>query len=309
MAPAVADHPAVPGSATQAGSGPRRFGAALADGPASSWIPGLVAALAFAALFAEPFLLLLRDWWHDPEAGHGLLLGPLAIWLAYRKGLVEVPHPQRALGMGVLVAAVALRYMSGLAAELFIMRGSMLLAACGLIIFLFGFRQIMRWWLPIALFALSVPLPAIVLSSLAFPLQLKASQLGAAMLSSRHVPVLLAGNVIHLPGQTLFVTEACSGLRSLTALIALGVLIGGLWLRYPISRVLLVALSIPVAMFLNGIRIFLTGFLVYYIDPSLGDGFMHYTEGWVIFGLAFGILGATAWVLTKLEGVWRERRA
>jgi EpsI family protein len=32
----------------------------------------------------------------------------------------------------------------------------------------------------------------------------------------RHVPVRLAGNVIQLPGRTLFVTEACSGLRSLT---------------------------------------------------------------------------------------------
>ena len=72
---------------------------------------------------------------------------------------------------------------------------------------------------------------------------------------------------------------------------------------------MIVALSIPVAMFLNGIRIFLTGFFVYYIDPSLGEGFMHYTEGWVIFGVAFAILGATAWVLTKAEAAWRERRA
>jgi exosortase len=308
VAPAVAVNPAVPSSVTTAGSGPRRFGTRLAGAPASTWVPALVAALAFGALFAEPFVLLLRDWWFDPEAGHGLLLGPLALWLAYRKGIVDIPAPQRALGLTVLVGAVALRYMSGLAAELFIMRMSMLMAACGLVVFLFGIRQILRWWLPLALLVLSVPLPAIVLSSLAFPLQLKASQMGAAMLASRHVPVMLAGNVIHLPGQTLFVTEACSGLRSLTALIALGVLIGGLWLRYPITRVLLVALSIPVAMFLNGIRIFLTGFMVYYIDPSLGEGFMHYTEGWVIFGLAFAILGATAWLATKLEGAWLEWR-
>jgi exosortase len=273
------------------------------------WLPAAVAAIAFALLFAEPMRLLLRDWWENPEAGHGLLLGPLAVFLAYRRGLVETARPQRALGLAILLVAVALRYMAGLAAELFIMRMSMMMAGVGLIVFLLGFGQIRRWWLPITLLVLSVPLPAIVLSSLAFPLQLKASQMGAALLEWRHVPVALAGNVIHLPGRTLFVTEACSGLRSLTALIALGVLIGGLWLRMPLMRVLLVVLTVPVAMVLNGIRIFLTGFLVYFVDPAMGEGFMHYTEGWVIFVVAFAILGATAWVLTMAESLWRERRA
>ena len=184
-----------------------------------------------------------------------------------------------------------------------------LLGMAGLIVFAYGLAQVRRWWLPATLLVLSVPLPAVVLSSLAFPLQLKASQLGAALLESRHVPVALAGNVIHLPGRSLFVTEACSGLRSLTALVALGVLIGGLWLRSPWLRVLLLAITIPVAMLLNGVRIFLTGFLVYFVDPALGEGFMHYTEGWAIFGVAFLILGASAWVLTKAEALWRERRA
>ena len=37
---------------------------------------------------------------------------PLAIWLAYRKGLVDVPRPQRTLGLGVLIAAVAMSSMA-----------------------------------------------------------------------------------------------------------------------------------------------------------------------------------------------------
>jgi exosortase len=183
------------------------------------------------------------------------------------------------------------------------MRFSMLAAAAGLVIFYFGLRQVIHWWLPAALIILSVPLPAVVLSSLALPLQLQASQIGAALLEWRNVPVRLNGNVLQIPGQTLFVTEACSGLRSLTALLSLGVLIGGLWLRYPVTRLLLIALALPVAVLLNGVRVFLTGFLVFFVDPALGEGFMHLTEGWIIFVVAFAILGAITWVLLRLEDV------
>ena len=271
--------------------------------------PILVSGLLFLVLFWQPIVTLGRDWWSDPEAGHGLLLGPLALFLAWRRGKVPGGRAQPLLGLAVLLGAVLLRYASGLAAELFTMRLSLWAAAAALAIFLAGWRQLAHWWLPALLLLLSIPLPAVLLGTLAFPLQLKASQLGAAMLEWRHVPVVLAGNIIHLPGRSLFVTEACSGLRSLTALLALGLLIGGLWLRTGWSRVFLVVIAIPVAMLLNGIRVFLTGFLVYFVNPSLGDGVMHYTEGWGMFVVAFLILGGIAWTLTRIEGGLLRPRA
>lgn len=267
--------------------------------------PVLVAALAFAVLFVQPFTSLAHDWWTDPDAGHGLLLFPLALWLGWRAGRVADPRPQPALGLTILIGSIGLRYLGGLAAELFTMRVSMLGAFGGLIIYFQGLPQVRRWWLPLTLVALSIPLPAVVLGSLALPLQFRASELGAKLLAARHVPVLLTGNVIHLPDRNLFVTEACSGLRSLTALISLGILTGGLWLTSLWGRIILVGAAVPVAMVLNGIRIFLTGFLVFYVDPKLGDGFMHLSEGWVIFVFAFLILGGLAWVIHVLE---RRRR-
>ena len=45
--------------------------------------PVLVGAAAFMILFWEPIFTLGRDWWTEPAAGHGLLLGPLAIILAW----------------------------------------------------------------------------------------------------------------------------------------------------------------------------------------------------------------------------------
>lgn len=262
--------------------------------------PFVAAAAAFLLLFSQPALLLFQDWWNDPDAGHGLLLAPLAIWLAWRRGLVPA-EPVRWLGLLVLGGGIAVRYLSGLAAELFTMRFSMVIAAIGLILFFRGVRQALHWWLSITLIALSIPIPDVLTNTLALPLQLKASQWGAALLQARHVPAQLAGNIIRLPGRDLFVTEACSGLRSLTALLSLGVLVGGLWLRHPVSRTLLVALAIPVAMVVNAFRVFLTGFLVHWVDPSLGEGFMHLSEGWLLFVVAFLILGAFTWGVGTIE--------
>ncbi len=263
--------------------------------------PLLVGALAFLVCFGEPLALLVRDWWSDPDSGHGLLLFPVAVWLAWKRKVVADPRPQEPVGLAMLVGAIVLRYLSGLAAELFTMRMSMLGAVMGLLVYAYGFRQLVHWWLPLTLTVLSVPIPDVLLGALALPLQFKASAWGAALLEARHVPVRLAGNVLYLPGRSLFVTEACSGLRSLTALLALGVLVGGLWLRSPWSRGILVLSAIPVAMALNAVRVFLTGFLVYYVNPALADGFMHLSEGWVIFVIALAILGGFTWLLGRLE--------
>lgn len=259
----------------------------------------------FALLFHRPALLLARDWWTNPEAGHGLLLAPVAIWLAWRKGFVPDSTPSVGLGIVVLAGAVLLRVGSELAAELFTMRFSMIAALMGLVLYFRGLRQLLAWWLPGLLLILSIPLPELVTSSIALPLQFRASRMGAALLEWRHIPVRLSGNVIEIPGHRLFVTEACSGLRSLTALLSLGVLMGGLWLRQPVARILLLLIAIPIAIAVNGVRVFLTGFLVFYVDPKLGEGFMHMTEGWLLFLVSFMLVGIAAigvkWLETRIQ--------
>lgn len=264
--------------------------------------------LTFLLLYWSPFSSLVRAWWRDPEAAHGLLLGPLSLVLAWRRGLVAQPRPQKALGLLILGGAVVLRYVAGLGAELYTLRMSVVTAVVGLIVIFAGVRQVLRWWLPIVLVGLSVPIPDVLLGSLALPLQLKASQFGVHLLEWRQVPVRLSGTVIAVAGRSLAVTEACSGLRALTALLASGVLIGGVWLRSPWTRVVLVLATIPVAVVVNGFRVFLTGFLGYFVSPELGEGSLSHTEGWILFVAAFAIIGGVAWVLTRSEEVlgWRS---
>jgi exosortase len=284
-APPISDSPE---SAARAGAVPVARGAAF--------LPWIATAAAFAILFAKPIYLLARDWWTMPEAGHGLLLAPVAIWLAWKSGIGPDAKPNRTLGITLLLFAILVRTASGLAAELFTMRGSVVIALAGITVYEFGFKQLLRWWLPFALICLSIPLPELITQTLALPLQFRASRMGAALLEMRNVPVHLAGNVIQLPGRELFVTEACSGLRSLTALISMSVLLGALVLKKPVTRGALLLLAVPVAIVVNGVRVFLTGFFVYYVSPSYGEGFMHLTEGWLLFLVSMSILAGIAWI-------------
>jgi exosortase len=272
-------------------------------------LPPILTGLAFVVLFLDPATLLVRDWWTNPEAGHGLLLAPVAGWLAWKKGWVGEARPAIGLGLLILAGAVLLRTVSELAAELFTMRFSMVAAAVGLVVYYRGVRQALAWWLPFVLLALAIPLPELVTSTIALPLQFRASRMGAALLEWRQVPVRLTGNVIEIPGNRLFVTEACSGLRSLTALLSIGFLMGGLWLTRFWSRALLIALAIPIAVVINGVRVFLTGFLVYFVDPKMGEGFMHLTEGWLLFLVSLVLIGAAAGVLAFIERKWGATRA
>lgn len=264
-------------------------------------IPALITAVFFAALFAQPFIDLAKDWWNLPEAGHGLLLAPVAVWLAWRAGIRQDAAPNHLLGLAVVVFAVLVRCAAGLAAEFFTMRASIVMALAGLTIYSFGIRQVIHWWLPFTLASLAIPLPELVTQALALPLQFRASKMGAALLQMRDIPVLLTGNVIRIPGQELFVTEACSGLRSLTALFSVGVLMSAMILQTLVGRIVLILFVIPIAIVINGIRVFLTGFLVFFVSPDLGKGFMHLTEGWLLFLVSMACLGTVAWVGVTLE--------
>ncbi|WP_310571329.1 exosortase/archaeosortase family protein [Gemmatimonas sp.] len=258
-------------------------------------------AVMFVLLFAKPATLMFDAWWNDPNSGHGLLLAPLSLYFAWKSGIVEGSKPQRVLGAAILIFAVLFRYAADLAAELFVMRGSMLMALAGLTVWYAGFRQLLHWWLPFTLTALSIPIPEVILNTVALPLQFMASKIGAGLLKWRDIPVMMNGNVIRIPGQELFVAEACSGLRSLTALLSLGVLLGAMFLQKWPTRLLLILVAIPIAIAINGFRIFLTGFLVLFVSPEMGEGFMHTSEGMMMFGAAFVITAGVAWLLGSVE--------
>lgn len=271
----------------------------------STWTPRRLAtagavATTFLVLYAPALVLLAIDWWSSGEYGHGFLLLPIAIFLAIRSRLPEwAGNP----GAGVVALAVssAVFLLGVLAGEAFTQRIGLLGTVVSLTVHYGGFRQVRAWWLPFALLLSTIPLPEVLLDTLTLPLQLFASQTAVWLLEARHIPASQAGNVIFLPGQELFVAAACSGLRSLSALIGLSLLIAGTWLSSATGRLSLVALAIPAAIAANVMRVFLTGFAAYYIGPQVTHGLPHHALAAVVFIVPLGAVGIIAVLIRRFE--------
>jgi exosortase len=145
-----------------------------------------------------------------------------------------------------------------------------------------------------------IPIPALILQQVTFPLQMLAAKLATALLQLVQVPVLREGNVIVLASMPLDVAEACSGIRSLLTLVTLAIIYGYLMETRIWMRVLLAISAVPIAVAANSFRIFGTGLLVQYWDPDKAEGFFHTFSGWLIFVVALIMLFALHRLLSSI---------
>jgi exosortase len=246
---------------------------------------------------------LVLDWWTDPNYSHGFIIPIFCAWVVWqnRKRIAEIPARPSWLGFVVVVGAAGILVLGVLGAENFLSRTSLLFLLAGLVIQFRGWQFFRALLFPWAVLFLMIPLPAIILNQVAFPLQFEASRLASGLLGLFGVPVLREGNIIKLPSLTLDVVQACSGLRSLVSLITFAVMFGYFFERRVWRRVLLILAAIPIAVVANGVRIMGSGFLGQYWDPDKAQGFFHLFSGWVIFLLSLGLLAAFHSALSLLD--------
>jgi exosortase len=248
--------------------------------------------LAFGIYF--PILRAMVVHWSSVEDyQHGFIVVPLALFFAYERrwDLEDARINGSWLGLIPMLIGLTSLTIGRLGTELMTMRSAFVLTLIGLILLLLG-REIFKVLaFPLFFLFLMVPLPQSLVNTIAFPLQLIAAKFAVWSLQEIGIPALVEGNIIHLARTELFVAEACSGLRSLMALITLGVVFayffkaGAVW-----TKLLLVASTIPIAIFVNAFRVALTGFLAHNIGEDATGGVIHDFQGIFTFGLAFFIL-------------------
>jgi exosortase len=252
-----------------------------------------LAAIGLAIVVYAPILYhMVLHWKIVPDYSHGFVIAPLAAFFAWerKRDLARATIDGSWWGLLPLCLGAAALSVGRLGVELMAMRTGFVLTLIGLVLLLYG-KEVFRILLfPLFFLFLMVPLPQSLVNVVAFPLQLLAATAAAEALHGLRIPALIEGNIIHLAHARLFVEEACSGLRSLMALLTLGVVFAYFFRKSNVERAILIASTIPIAILVNAFRVALTGILTHHYGEDAARGVIHDFQGVITFSLAFVVL-------------------
>jgi exosortase len=137
-------------------------------------------------------------------------------------------------------------------------------------------------------------------------LQLVASRIGETTLTAAGVAVFRDGNLLELPSTTLEVADACSGLRSIVSLAAIGGLLAWTEPSWP-RRVALVTATVPIAIVMNGLRIAATGLACETWGARAASASWHTLGGWLTFLVSvFALMWLQRAMTTPALATWDQ---
>jgi exosortase len=247
--------------------------------------------LVVAAAYAQVLQDLVHDWIRDPNYSHGFLIPVVSMYLIWkqRQRLRSSTRSASNLGfIGILLAACCL-IVGAAAAEVFTQRVSFVVLLVSIVVYILGWRWARAVAFPLGFLLFAIPLPYVIYYSVTGPMQGLAARCAVLGLRVVGVPALAQGNIIHLPQTSLEVAEACSGIRSLSAFLALGALLAHS-MRIPVwGRCLVFLLTIPLSVAANAVRVWGSGLGAYLIGPRAAEGLVHELFGLVVFATALGL--------------------
>jgi exosortase len=268
-----------------------------------------LAALLLGLIYHRTAAGLWAIWTTNDNYSHGPLvpLVSLALLASRRERLRALPRMGEWRGLALVVLACALQVL-GVRADVFTLQGwSFVVMLFGLALALLGGPLTRVLAFPIGYLVFMLTFPPFVMNRLSFALKEVAVQVAARASEALGVTLQRSGMTLWLTGGALEIENPCSGLRSLLAMLATGVLFASLlpagWLR----RVLLVLLAVPMAMAGNALRITLLVLMAHYVGIKQALGTFHDVSGYLTYGLSLaGMLAA--WSLLRPRRPREEAR-
>lgn len=266
-------------------------------------IVGGVLLLLWLLLFWPIIPELWTTWMDDSNNSHGVLVPVIAAFLIWQKRR-EIPWEEinpSLWGLGFLVGSLAIYLLSLRTHIALSARLAMVASLAGLVWWNFGDRAFRTLLFPLAFLAFMVPVPDAIAGKIALPLQLFATSASAEAIRGIGIPVLQEGNMLYFAKTSLEVTEACSGIRSMLAYLTLGVLFthmaGNAIGR--MGKAILLFSVIPLALFVNILRITGTGILATMYGGQVARGFLHEFSGLVVFAVGLILFWGESVILRR----------
>jgi exosortase len=207
----------------------------------------------FVALTWPIWRWLWGEWMGNDYYSHGILIAPVALFLAVQRlrndPTVPKPEPGGAGSLLFLAAALAIYLFFVGNRAYYLAAFAMVLLVAGLVWSLAGWGVLRKLLFPIGYLMLMVPLPFI--DRVTLPLALFTGVCAGGLVRLFGLDVTIVGNAVTLPNAEMVIGAQCSGINSLIALTALmtlaAYLLDGPWW----GRLTLIALTAPLAILGN----------------------------------------------------------
>ena len=266
------------------------------------WLGVVVPMLLLGVIYSKGIAFMVHKWTVDENYGHGFFVPIISLALVWqrRDRLREVLSNGSWWGVFLLLIGVGLYFVGELATLYVLVHLSLWIVLIGLVLAAIGAPGAKVIAFPLFFLLTMIPLPDFLYQGLSGRLQLISSVLGVGCLQWVGVTAFRDGNVIDLGPIQLQVVEACSGLRYLFPLATLALICAYLFQDRFWKRAVLFLSSFPIAIFLNGFRIGMTGLLVEFFGKSTAEGFFHDFSGWLLFVVSLVILFGEAACLSRI---------
>lgn len=260
-------------------------------------------------------LVWLGNRWNDQgislgsgDYSHGFLVPIAALYAVWiqRDELIRAPKKISTLGLFLVCLALAGHYLGVKTQHARLSLLSLMGLCWSAPFYLFGWQVAKRLIFPCSFLIFAVPLN--FLEGLTYPLRKMNTLVSVIILQFLGLDVKQVGTAIYGPpfdasaSFKLEVADPCSGIRSLTAMMALTAIYGylvlpGLWRKW----VLFLA-SIPLAMAGNVFRIVSIGILVQALNTNAATGLPHDYAGFIVFGFAIALMVGLSLFLKRIPG-------
>lgn len=265
--------------------------------------------LALGASAAVLLTVLWRVWMSLPEMNDRFLIPLAAAWLVNRnrphwRSIPQEPNRWGLLfvGLGAALAPPAwflLVQVGPRVALLWWLMTALALAIMGLTVLQFGWR---RFWVnafPIAFCFLALPTPDRLQTPLQIRLKEYTTSATATVLPAIGIPAERRGHTLLLPSGQLGVVDACSGVRSVTALTAIALFVAYLRGFTVVRTAILAVATLGIVVASNSLRVIATGVLQEWLGPQWTHGAAHDVLGYMVILVGLALIVAVSSFLAR----------
>jgi exosortase A len=253
---------------------------------------GIASAL-ILALFWRDATDMASIWWNSSTFNHCLLILPIIWWLVdQRKSELAKIAPIPWTPALAWVGAGGVGWLLGDAAGVALVRHTgLVMMLQGAVAMLLGPNVLRGLMFPLFYSFFLIPFGEEFVPTL----QTITAKMCMWLLGLSGIPAHIEGIYLSTPTALFRVAEACSGVKFLVAMVALGALIANLCFKNWGRRAAFMAACVVIPILANGLRAFGTIYIAHHGNVDFAASFDHVFYGWIFFGLVIALVIAAGW--------------